>query len=122
MKELGVLKQLTALPYLPMYIQLINGAIELELFSKLGDWTSAEDFAVKYSLHTENTRCVLGTLDALRFLEKNGECYRHTQESGRDLVKRWQANIGTNLLVSWRSSGMMTSDAKEALLCWSLLL
>ena len=41
----SIYEQLTSLPYLPTYMQLMQGAIELEVFSQLENYVTAEDLS-----------------------------------------------------------------------------
>lgn len=116
MNELSVLKQLTALPYLPVYLRTINTAIELDLFSRLCTWVTAEELANEQGFYQEITRCILGVLYSLGFLEKDGAYYRNSEDSMRYLVKGSPEYMGTYLLFYWLGADSMAVDLKDALL------
>ena len=50
MKELGVYEQLTQLAYLPSYFKLLQGAIELNVFSHLTVPVTAEHLAYVFTV------------------------------------------------------------------------
>ena len=64
--KINIYEQLTTLPYLPAYQQLIHGAIELDVFSNLENpittkelskkmrWNESESLAVSYGTRQHN--------------------------------------------------------------------
>ena len=55
----SIYEQLTSLPYLPTYMQLMQGAIELEVFSQLENYVTAEDLSQKMNWDDGNTFNIL---------------------------------------------------------------
>lgn len=110
------MNQLIALPYLPVYIQTVCTAIELDLFSNLSSWKSADELAAELNLHAESTRYMLGALCSLGFLEKEGSRYRNAEETQRYLVKGNPEYMGYYLLFSWYSGGTVPINVKDTVL------
>ncbi len=86
MNELSIYKQLTQLPFLPVYSRLIRGAMELDVFSHLTEPVTSQILARQMNWNAPNTRTLLDSLYSLGFVEKKGELYANSKEAQRFLV------------------------------------
>ncbi|MGI6257770.1 MAG: methyltransferase [Anaerovoracaceae bacterium] len=87
MKELGVYKQIAALPYLATYKKLIEGAIQMDMFSHMKEAISAEDLAARMGWDKANTKNVLEALTSIGFVAYEDGKFNNTEETDRYLVK-----------------------------------
>ncbi len=86
MDKVSVYKQLTQLPFLPVSSGLIRGAMELDVFSHLGEPSTAQALALKMHWNEPNTKVLLDGLYALGFVEKKDGRYVNSDEAQRYLV------------------------------------
>ncbi|MCR5090933.1 MAG: class I SAM-dependent methyltransferase [Oscillospiraceae bacterium] len=112
MKEISLYRQLAQLSFLPIYIRLIRGAMELDVFSRLTEQKSAETLAEEASWNTENTRVLLDSLCSVGFLEKTGDSYVNTEEGARYLVSS-SPEYAAGFLQMYMQEGMMSMDVAK---------
>jgi len=86
-KKATIYEQLTALPYLSTYQQLIQGAIELDLFSHLETPKKAGDLSRKMNWNEYNTLNLLKGLYSLGYIKRQGDTFCNMPETSNYLVK-----------------------------------
>ncbi len=112
MKELSVFKQLAQLAYLPVYQRLIQGALELDVFSSLNTSRKAEELAEKKGWNCENTEYLLGALTSIGFLKAADGTYVNTEETGRYLSTDSPDYAG-GFLMTYMQEGFMPVDVAK---------
>ena len=110
MKELSIWNQLTQLPYLTLYTNVVNSAMQLDIFSQLSEKTTPEKLAAAQGWHEANTRYFLSALYALGFVEKEGDEYWNCPEAERYLVKGKPEYLGGFLLFYGLNEGTAPMD------------
>lgn len=113
MHQQSVWTQLTQLPYLNLYTNLVNSAMELDVFSRLTEPTTTGTLAGKMDWNPSNTGYLLSALTSIGFVEKNGEFYRNTSETDRYLVKGSPEYLGGFLLFYGLNEGATPMDVKK---------
>ena len=73
-------------------------ALELDLFTAVGDGASAEQAGARIDASTRATAMLLNALVALGLLSKSGDTYKNTPESGRFFVQGSKDNHRNGLL------------------------
>lgn len=106
-------RNLTQLPYLNLYTNLVNSAMELDVFSRLTEPTTTGTLAGKMDWNPSNTGYLLSALTSIGFVEKNGEFYRNTSETDRYLVKGSPEYLGGFLLFYGLNEGATPMDVKK---------
>lgn len=81
------LRKTLDLLYQPMYARLLLAGLELDIFSRLKEATSAEEFAQKRGWHENNTKIMLDALVAIGYLQKQGDAYKNTEFSNQYLTR-----------------------------------
>lgn len=79
-------KQLTQLPYLSLYVDVVNSALQMDVFSKLTKKTTAEELAAAQGWHEGNTRYFLDALYSIGYIEKDGSLYVNTPDAQKYLT------------------------------------
>ena len=95
----NIYEQLTALPYLSAYQQLIQGAIELDVFSELENPITVKELSEKMNWDEGNTFNLLKGLYSLGYLKRKGDTFCNILETAKYLVKGKPAYIGSVLAV-----------------------
>lgn len=75
-QNISIYEQLTALPYLPAYKRLIEGAIELDVFSQLEEPVTAADLAQRMGWHEANTLYLLQGLNSIDYVKKRATPFK----------------------------------------------
>ena len=109
----SIYEQLTALPYLPAYKRLLEGAIELDDFSQLEQPVSAADLARRMGWNEANTRYLLQGLHSIGFAAKKDDLFRNTSETSEYLVKGKPGYMGGVLLFFGANQGMALEGLAE---------
>ena len=109
----SIYEQLTALPYLPAYKRLLEGAIELDVFSQLEQPVSAADLARRMGWNEANTRYLLQGLHSIGFAAKKDDLFRNTSETSEYLVKGKPGYMGGVLLFFGANQGMALEGLAE---------
>ncbi|MCR4725266.1 MAG: methyltransferase domain-containing protein [Clostridia bacterium] len=86
MKELNVYRQLTQLAYLPTYIRMIRGALELDVFSRLTQPMTANALAASAGWNEASTQALLDGLCSVGFLEKEDGAYVDAPDAAKYLA------------------------------------
>ena len=86
-QNISIYEQLTALPYLPAYKRLIEGAIELDVFSQLEEPVTAADLAQRMGWHEANTLYLLQGLNSIDYVKKTGDAFQNAPDTSKYLVK-----------------------------------
>ena len=94
MNNLSLWQQLTGFPYLELYVKLLSGAMQLDVFSDLTEKTTVATLAEKRGWNAANTEHLLAALTAIGFVEKDGERYRNVPDVNRLLVKDTPEYLG----------------------------
>ena len=84
----GILRRLIRLPYLPLYVGVLNAAVELDVFSDLTQRKSVRELSEERGWNEDNTRYFLDALYCLGFIWKRDGMYCNCRETDRYLVKR----------------------------------
>ena len=79
-------QQLTRLPYLSLYVNVVNSALQLDLFSHLTEKITAEALADSQGWNKDNTKYLCDALYSLGYIEKEGRFYVNTPEANRLLA------------------------------------
>jgi (2Fe-2S) ferredoxin/SAM-dependent methyltransferase len=82
--------------YMPS--RCILTALELDIFSAVGDGANAEQIGTKIHANARSIGMLLNALVALGLLSKNGDIYRNTSESARFFVQGSKDNHRNGLL------------------------
>ena len=93
----GILRRLIRLPYLPLYVGVLNAAVELDVFSDLTQRKSVRELSEERGWNEDNTRYFLDALYCLGFIWKRDEMYCNCRETDRYLVKGRPEYIGGHL-------------------------
>ena len=112
MEQNSVWNQLTRLPYLGLYTNLINSAMQLDVFSHLTAPITAQALAQAQGWNEANTRYLLSALVSVGFLKKEGDRYQNTPEADRYLVRGTPEYLGGFLLFYGLSEGGVPMDVK----------
>ena len=83
----NIYEQLTALLYLSAYQQLIQGAIELDVFSKLENPVTAKELSQKMNWNESNTLNLLRGLYSLGYLERKEDTFCNQPDASKYLVR-----------------------------------
>lgn len=94
MNNLSVWKQLTQFPYMELYVKLLGGAMQLDVFSDLTEKISPPKLAEKHGWNAANTEYLPAALTAIGFVEKDGKSYQNVPEASRFLVKDTPEYLG----------------------------
>ena len=79
----GILRRLIRLPYLPLYVGVLNAAVELDVFSDLTQRKSVRELSEERGWNEDNTRYFL---DALTVLDLSGKGMKCTVTAGKQTV------------------------------------
>ena len=109
----NIYEQLTALPYLLAYQQLIQGAIELDVFSNLENPITTKELSKKMSWDESNTFNLLKGLYSLGYLERNGDTFCNMPETSKYLVKSKPAYMGNVLTFFCNNQGMSLGNVAQ---------
>ncbi len=113
MKELGVYRQLTQLPYLPAYFKLIRGAVELDVFSRLTEPVTADALAASAGWNAANTKVLLDSLYSVGFVDKKNNTYVNTPDASRYLAAASPDYVGGFLLTYLQQSEVPMNTAEH---------
>ncbi len=105
-QNISIYEQLTALPYLPAYKRLIEGAIELDVFSQLEEPVTAADLAQRMGWHEANTLYLLQGLNSIDYVKKTGDAFQNAPDTSKYLVKGKPEYTGSVLLFFGSNQGM----------------
>ena len=111
--KINIYEQLTALPYLTAYQQLIQGAIELDVFSNLENPITTKELSKKMSWDESNTFNLLKGLYSLGYLERNGDTFCNMPETSKYLVKSKPAYMGNVLTFFCNNQGMSLGNVAQ---------
>ena len=111
--KINIYEQLTTLPYLTAYQQLIQGAIELDLFSNLEKPITTQELSKKMSWDESNTFNLLKGLYSLGYLERNGDTFCNMPETSKYLVKSKPAYMGNVLTFFCNNQGMSLGNVAQ---------
>lgn len=109
----NIYEQLTALPYLSAYQQLMQGAIELDVFSNLEKPVTAKELAEKMNWDEGNTLNLLKGLYSLGYLERRGDTFCNMPETTKYLVKGKPAYMGSVLAFFCNNQGMSLGNVVQ---------
>ena len=109
----NIYEQLTALPYLSAYQQLIQGAIELDVFSNLENPITTKELSKKMSWDESNTFNLLKGLYSLGYLKRNGDTFCNMPETSKYLVKSKPAYMGNVLTFFCNNQGMSLGNVAQ---------
>ena len=109
----NIYEQLTTLPYLTAYQQLIQGAIELDVFSNLENSITTKELSKKMSWDESNTFNLLKGLYSLGYLERNGDTFCNMPETSKYLVKSKPAYMGNVLTFFCNNQGMSLGNVAQ---------
>lgn len=113
MNQMSVWEQLTKLPYLSLYTKLINGAMQMDVFSHLTEKTTAKELAKKTGWNEANTEYMLCALSSIGFVKKDGESFKNSDDANRYLVKGKPDYLGGFLLYYGLNEGTMPMDLQK---------
>ena len=113
MKDLSVFEQMTRLPYLQPYIDVLKTAMELEIFEDLMDDITAEDIAKKHGWNAGNTEYLLKALVSFGFVQKKGDLYRNTDDASRYMTRESPEYLA-GFTSYYMDSGIERIDLKKA--------
>ena len=109
----NIYEQLTTLPYLPAYQQLIQAAIELDVFSNLENPITTKELSKKMSWDEGNTFNLLKGLYSLGYLKRNGDTFCNMPETSKYLVKGKPAYMGSVLTFFCNNQGMSLGNVAQ---------
>ena len=109
----NIYEQLTALPYLTAYQQLIQGAIELDVFSNLEKPITARELSEKMNWNEGNTFNLLKGLYSLGYLKRKGDTFCNMPETSKYLVKGNPAYMGSVLAFFCNNQGMSLGNVAQ---------
>ena len=104
--KINIYEQLTALPYLTAYQQLIQGSIELDVFSNLEKPITTKELSKKMNWNEGNTFNLLKGLYSLGYLDRRGDKFCNMPETSKYLVKGKPAYMGSMLSFFCNNQGM----------------
>ena len=105
-QNIGIYEQLTALPYLPAFKRLIEGAATLDVFSQLDEPVTAATLAGRMCWHEGNTLYLLQGLSSIGYVKRTGETFQNTPDASKYLVKGKPEYMGSVLLFFGSNQGM----------------
>jgi SAM-dependent methyltransferase len=109
----NIYEQLTALPYLSAYQQLIQGAIELDVFSNLEKPITAKELSEKMNWDEGNTFNLLKGLYSLGYIERKGDTFCNMPETAKYLIKGKPAYMGSVLMFFCNNQGMSLGNVAQ---------
>ena len=109
----NIYEQLTALPYLTAYQQLIQGAIELDVFSNLEKPITTKELSKKMNWNEGNTFNLLKGLYSLGYLERKRDTFCNMPETSKYLVKGKPAYMGSVLTFFCNNQGMSLGNVAQ---------
>ena len=109
----NIYEQLTALPYLSAYQQLIQGAIELDVFSNLEKPVTTKELSEKMNWDEGNTFNLLKGLYSLGYLKRKGDTFCNMPETAKYLVKGKPAYMGSVLAFFCNNQGMSLGNVAQ---------
>lgn len=109
-KKASIYENLTALPYLPLYQQFMQAAIEMDVFSHLETPITATELSEKMNWNDNNTLNLLRGLYGLGYLERDADKFYNMPESSKYLVKGKLTYMGDVLLFFCKNQGMNLED------------
>ena len=111
--KINIYEQLTALPYLTAYQQLIQGAIELDVFSNLENPITTKELSKKMNWNEGNTFNLLKGLYSLGYLDRRGDKFCNMPETSKYLVKGKPAYMGSMLSFFCNNQGMSLGNVAQ---------
>lgn len=111
----GILRRLIRLPYLPLYVNVLNAAVALDIFSNLTRRRSPKELAAEKGWNEENTQYFLDALFCLGFVWKKDGEYCNCRETDRYLVKGRPEYIGGHLAFNCAEDCIGCKDIKNLL-------
>ena len=111
--KINIYEQLTALPYLTAYQQLIQGAIELDLFSNLEKPITTKELSKKMNWDECNAFNLLKGLYSLGYLDRRGDKFCNMPETSKYLVKGKPAYMGSMLAFFCNNQGMSLGNVAQ---------
>ena len=109
----NIYEQLTALPYLTAYQQLIQGSIELDVFSNLEKPITTKELSKKMNWNEGNTFNLLKGLYSLGYLDRRGDKFCNMPETSKYLVKGKPAYMGSMLAFFCNNQGMSLGNVAQ---------
>lgn len=109
----NIYEQLTTLPYLSAYQQLIQGAIQLDVFSELKNPITAKELSEKMDWDESNTFNLLKALYSLGYLKRNGDAFCNMPETAKYLVKGKPTYMGSVLEFFCNNQGMSLGNVVQ---------
>ena len=111
--KINIYEQLTALPYLTAYQQLIQGSIELDVFSNLEKPITTKELSKKMNWDECNTFNLLKGLYSLGYLDRRGDKFCNMPETSKYLVKGKPAYMGSMLSFFCNNQGMSLGNVAQ---------
>lgn len=99
--------------YLPVYEQLLLGAIKLDVFSHLESPVTAGALSRETGWNEYNTLNLLKGLYSLGYLERNGDAFCNKPETSKYLVKDKPSYIGSILIFFCNNPEMNLGDVEQ---------
>jgi len=109
----NIYEQLTSLPYLSAYRQLVQGAVELDVFSQLEAPVTAKELSEKMDWNESNTLNLLHGLYSLGYLERKEDTFCNKTETSKYLVKGNPEYMGNVLMFFCNNQGMDLGDVAK---------
>ncbi len=109
----SIYEQLTSLPYLSAYRQLIQGAVELDVFSQLEIPVTAQELSRKMGWEESNTFHLLKGLYSLGYLERKEDSFWNKSDASKYLVKGKPEYMGNILMFFCNNQGMNLGDVAK---------
>lgn len=109
----NIYEQLTSLPYLSAYRQLVQGAVELDVFSQLEAPVTAKELSEKMDWNESNTLNLLHGLYSLGYLERKEDRFCNKTETSKYLVKGNPEYMGNVLMFFCNNQGMDLGDVAK---------
>lgn len=109
-KNLSIYEQLVALPYLNTYKQLVEAAIELNLFSHLEKPITSDELSFKMGWNNYNTFNLLKGLYSIGYVKRDGDKFSNMEETSKYLVKDKPQYMGDVLKFFCNNQGLNLGD------------
>ena len=113
MNKTNIYEQLTSLPYLSAYRQLVQGAVELDVFSQLEAPVTAKELSEKMDWNESNTLNLLHGLYSLGYLERKEDTFCNKTETSKYLAKGNPEYMGNVLMFFCNNQGMDLGDVAK---------
>lgn len=109
----GILWRLIRLPYLLLYVGVLNVAIELDILSDLIQRRGVRESLEERGWNEDNTWCFLDTPYCLGFIWKGDGMYCNYRKTDRYLIKGRLEYIGEHLAFHYAEDHMGCRDIKK---------